>query len=163
MLGNSDFGGAANSIRADSAYRRSGADLTDSKEPLLGGFRATAAETATADTDDFHTDTIEGRLRLVLPRHTFFETVSQSEAAAIASLVNAITGGGLPKPPSGVVATWTTAQGIWKVILANPNGAEDGVYNASITGPERTSWRRTNVTASTVLDALRLCGAISGE
>lgn len=131
--------------RTNVGHSRSGSDpnLVDDIEEIVNANRVRTS--ATAEHDDVHADTLEGRLRLVLnPAHTLFKPLHGWGCGC------------------GFTATWITAEGAWAVGGDNANGQHDGVYNVAIVrdGRDPVIYRQNGVTASKVIDALRLVGAI---
>lgn len=111
---------------------------------------------------DIDPTSIEGRLRLQLPGHTYFRAgpaVPQTVLDQIpdgARLVAQVDGAPIDVP-TRLQAVWSTRQGVWHVLV---DEAPAGGYHLAVEGP-RTELARNRITADDVINILTVVGAIA--
>jgi hypothetical protein len=118
-------------------------------------------DTVTADTEpaDIDPDSIEARLRLVLPGHTFF-TKESALPEPIQQLLKSVGGElvGGQEIPDVLGVIWSTPTGMWRVKTREcPH--HSGSYRVNIDGPD-TELERGDLSIDQVLDLLGAVGAI---
>jgi hypothetical protein len=117
-------------------------------------------DAATSSTGDIAADSLEARLRLVLPGHTFFKKesgVPEQIQRFLASVGGELVGA--PKTNEMLAAIWTTPTGVWLVKALECSKAE-GRYHVVIDGPD-TDLDRDDLSPQQALDLLAAVGAIS--
>lgn len=126
-------------MNSTTAYAVSGDDLVESIE-------RTITDNQVRPDGDLYADTLEGRLRLLLPSHANFQNPHSPNCGC-----------------GGFVATWTEPGATWKVVGTIANDTHDGIYNvlATRSGEEPKLWMEQKVTINHVVDALRFIGAIN--
>lgn len=117
-------------------------------------------DAATSSSSDIPADSLEAKLRLVLPGHTFYKKES-GIPAPVQRLLDSIGGEllGASKTNELLAAVWTVPTGVWLVKAQECSKAE-GRYHIIIDGPD-TDLDRDDLSPQQVLDLLAAVGAIS--
>ncbi len=116
-------------------------------------------DAATSGHDDIAPESLEAKLRLVLPGHTFFRKDSglPEHLQRMAESVGGVIVGG-PKVNEMLAAIWTVPTGVW-MVKAQECVSTEGHYHVVIDGPE-TDLNRDDLSVQQVLDLLTAVGAI---
>jgi len=117
-------------------------------------------DAATSSTGDVAADSLEAKLRLVLPGHTFYKKET-GIPQPIQNFLDSIGGelAGAPKTRGLLAAIWTTPTGVW-MVKAQECSQTEGQYHVIIDGPD-TDLDRDHLTSRQVLDLLAAVGAIT--
>lgn len=115
--------------------------------------------------DDIDPQSIEARLRLRLPGHTYFRTeaavpepIRQLLGSTGSAQLLAQIGDRVVKIPTRTVATWSTPEGLWSVGVEECHS--DGGYHLAVNGPD-TDITRDQLSADQVMELLERLGVIS--
>lgn len=118
------------------------------------------AATADAQSEDVKPGSLEARLRLILPGHTFFKK-GRGIPAPIQRLLDTIGGElvGATDAPEVVGAIWSTPGGVWMVKTQQSKHSGNEMYHLEVDGPD-TDLERDDLTQDQVVDLLGAVGAI---
>lgn len=130
------------------------ADLTDRIDAEIAD--------AAAGKEDIEPGSLEARLRLLFPGHTFWQKKS-GMPAPLARLVERIGAEivGLPEVPEQLTAIWSTPTGVWMIAIQACTQTRGETYHLKVEGPD-TEVEREHLSADQVVEMLTAVGAISG-
>lgn len=110
---------------------------------------------------DVEPDSLEARLRLLLPGHTYFQRDEQDVPPIISQLADRLgarIAGSVSAGVSTVVkAVWSTPTGVW-MVKGHTHG-EHATYHFMVDGPD-TEVARDGLTVDQVVDLMQAVGAI---
>ncbi len=122
---------------------------------------ATHAVDPDGKSDDIDPDSLEGRLRLVLPGHTYFETGAVLPGP-IRSLLEKLGASDdqvvKMGAPTAVRAVFSEPRGLWQLGVGTCHSGEHG-YQVVVDGPGTDITREVR-TVDDVIDLIRVLGAV---